>query len=991
MADPARPAPAGRRAVGVIWAVALLLAALPWAAGGLQGAQTALDDAQARLFAPRGAVPGVLLVDIDEPSVQALRPHFGGWPPSRDLLARVTAHLLDGGARAVVFTLVLTDPREGDEALAAVIAAHPGRVVLAASVRPALLAPSALSSTVLAPISAPVDTTAPLPPGCAAAAWPGLLLPAPTLMAASPRLGMVSTLPDADGLLRAWPLWHTAPGQTLPSLPLAAVLAAGGHGKPTASPTSVPTRLGQDDRHCNDNRWTLGTRPVPTEAHGAMHPAFHARADAVRWRSYKSVARAALAGEPAAADVRGQVVVIGASAALGDRVQTAVGPRWGPAVVAEALAALETGRLITPPRLPVDIAWLLLASVPALIAWRRGAAHPGADLLAVTATLLALGVASAAAYALAGQQSHAVGPALALLLFSVLSAAHWRRAMLASASQMAQARAVAEAASRAKSEFLAHMSHEIRTPMNALLGSAEMLGQTRLDARQRRHVALFQSAGASLLDILNDLLDLSKIEADLLELHPQPFSLVDLVASQTVLFEARAAQKGLRLLTEFDEDLPSVVLGDGPRLAQVLRNLLGNAVKFTHDGSVTLCVRCVVPGSAAGPGTPGTPRPCDRLRFEVRDTGIGIAPARQQEIFHAFTQADSGVARAYGGTGLGLTISHRLVTLMGGEIGVDSREQHGAVFHVEVPLPASSEKPVALWAPSSPEPMDDLTPALRLLLADDNPQNVQLVQAYLESDGHVIDVVHDGAAAVVRFREHRYDLVLMDVQMPGMDGYRATAAMREIERTERPQGDPPVPVIALTANAMPDDERRSLQAGCTAHLTKPFSRRQLRRLIADTQAPQADGQTDVGATDITPPPPDVASFVDSTPSLAALAALEGIDLTRALSLMDGDVALYLRVAAAARPALAGWESRFEQAHSDQASLNPDDGTALRLVHDLKSTSATLGAMALATAASRLEVLLRQGTAPADDVAQALAALRPRLAALRAALENLRAG
>jgi CheY-like chemotaxis protein len=524
--------------------------------------------------------------------------------------------------------------------------------------------------------------------------------------------------------------------------------------------------------------------------------------------------------------------------------------------------------------------------------------------------------------------------------------------------QLERERAGAEAASRMKSEFLAHMSHEIRTPMNALLGSAELLAQTPLDERQSRHVALFQSAGASLVEILNDLLDLSKIEAGLLELHRHPFSLVDLAASQTVLFEARAAQKGLRLLTEFDPELPPVVLGDGPRLAQVLRNLLGNAVKFTHTGSVTLAVRRV-------PDVPS------RLRFEVRDTGIGIAAAKQREIFQAFTQADSGVARAYGGTGLGLTISSRLVALMGGEIGVDSREGEGSVFHVELDLPPSREAPMALWAPSSPEAMGELQPGLRLLLADDNPQNVQLVQAYLEGEGDHIDVVHDGAAAVERFRTQRYDVVLMDVQMPGMDGYRATAAIRAIERE---RGDAPVPVIALTANAMPGDERRSLQAGCTAHLSKPFSRAQLRRVLLRQQPADAAAVR-----------PEMAAFAGSPWPLPALAALEGFDLATALARMDGDIGLYLRVVNAAAAALGDWETRFAGALD-----GADQPLALRLAHDLKSTAATIGGTALASAAQRLESVLRAGPARPDDVAPQLAALRPLLAALQAALGSQKA-
>jgi len=923
----------GRRSVALAWGLALLIAAVPWCAGWLDRPQTALHDLQARVFAPRAAASGVLLVDIDEPSVRALRPQFGGWPPDRELLAKVTAYLLDSGARAVVIDLVLADPREGDAALVGVMAAHPGRVVLAASVLPAQ------ADAAAAPL--------PGPAGCPAQAWAGLLLPAASLMsgAAPPRLGMVSMLPDADGQLRAWPLWHAAADQLLPSLPLAAWLASRG-----AEPSAL---------NCADGALQWRGLLLPIDAQGRVRPAFRRASTLVPLHSYALVARAALgdAGDTDwGSELRGRTVFLGASAVLGDRVQTTMGPRWGPGVAAEALAALESGELITPPRAGLDALWLLLACVPALVAWRRGALRPSADLAWVVGTLAVLAAVASVLYATAGQQLQLLWPLSALLVFALLSMLQWRRAMLASQLRLERERAAADAASRVKSEFLAHMSHEIRTPMNALLGSAELLAQTPLDERQSRHVALFQSAGASLVEILNDLLDLSKIEAGLLELHRHPFSLVDLAASQTVLFEARASQKGLRLLTEFDPDLPPVVLGDGPRLAQVLRNLLGNAVKFTHRGSVTLAVRRV----------PNAP---DRLRFEVRDTGIGIAAPKQQEIFQAFTQADSGVARAYGGTGLGLTISNRLVALMGGEIGVESREGEGSVFHVELELPASRETPVALWAPSSPEPTGELKPGLRVLLADDNPQNVQLVQAYLEGDGHHIDVVHDGAAAVERFRAQRYDVVLMDVQMPGMDGYRATAALRAIERE---RGDAAVPVIALTANAMPGDERRSLLAGCTAHLSKPFSRSQLRRVLLRQQQP----------ADSAAPRPEVLAFADATWPLPALATVEGFDLATALARMDGDMGLYLRVLQAATPVVRGWNERFAQ-----ALAAGDMGGALRLAHDLKSTSATLGAEALRRAAQQLEALLRAGSAPAVDLAAAQQAVRPPLMALLAVLDR----
>jgi signal transduction histidine kinase/CheY-like chemotaxis protein len=917
--------------VALALAASLLLAASIAVCGVLAAAQTAWHDLQARALAARDGAPGVLVVDIDEASVAALRPQFGGWPPDRTLLALVTDYLLDIGARSVAIDLVLADPRDGDAALAATLARHPGRIVLAVSVVP----------------QPPGDSESlppqPGPGGCGAQAWPGLQLPSATLLAASPVLGMASTPTDDDGQLRALSLWHAATAQGVPTLALASLLAGDGIAPPALA--------------CADGQARAGAHRWPIDEAGRVRPRWPARGDAVALRPYVSVvqaARGALRDDALREQVQGRAIVIGASAVLSDRVQTPLGPRWAPAALAQVQSALATGALFAPPRPPLDALWWLAALLPGLVALRRGALHSHADLGWSAVTLLALLLLDAAGVLWRSQLSNLLPVLVVPACFAALS--HWqgRRVLRAERLQLERERAGAEAASRMKSEFLAHMSHEIRTPMNALLGSAELLAQTKLDERQGRHVALFQSAGASLMEILNDLLDLSKIEAGLLELHPQPFSLVELVASQTVLFEARASQKGLRLLTQFDPELPAVVNGDAPRLAQVLRNLLGNAVKFTHRGSVTLAVHRV----ADAPGV---------LRFEVRDSGIGIPTDRQRTIFEAFTQADSGVARAYGGTGLGLTISSRLVALMGGRIGVDSREGEGSCFHVELSLPVSTEAPVVVWAPSTPEPAGVMQSSLRILLADDNPQNVLLVQAYLEGEGHRLDVVHDGAAAVERFAAQPYDLVLMDVQMPGMDGYQATAALRALERR---RGSAPVPVVALTANALPDDERRSLQAGCQAHLTKPFSRAQLRRVIA-----RLTGSTEqLMPTDR----PEIAAFADAPPPLPALAALPGFDLATALARMEGQTALYLRVLQAARDALAAWNGRFAAAQAAG-----DAGQVLRLAHDLKSTGATLGATDLAAAAARLEAALRGGTAAdAQVLADIDAQLQPLLTVLR---------
>ena len=379
-----------------------------------------------------------------------------------------------------------------------------------------------------------------------------------------------------------------------------------------------------------------------------------------------------------------------------------------------------------------------------------------------------------------------------------------------------------ERASVIKDEFVANMSHEIRTPMNGIIGSISLLVDSGVTERQQEYVDTIRSCSDALLSLMNAILDVAKIDAGKVILEQRPFRPDELVKGALAVVAPAAAARGLELRQNLADDVPWVVLGDAARLRQVLLNLLSNAVKFTEQGYVAVDVSLA-----------GRSGDLAELRFSVQDTGIGIPAEMQEAIFQPFTQADSSTTRRYGGTGLGLSICHRLVTLMGGQLHLKSEPQYGSAFSFIVRLPIAAVAESAASATDCRLPRSQRR--LRILVAEDNPINRKVASRLLERMGHQVDTAWDGQQAVTAVERTEYDLVLMDCQMPNMDGYEATLAIRRLEHGRR------LPIVAMTANATAEDRQRCLDAGMDDFLAKPVSARLLFDLLEGLGVPVQDG------------------------------------------------------------------------------------------------------------------------------------------------------
>ncbi len=748
-----------------------------------------LDDALQHRLAVSLPLDSVLVVDVNEASMQHLEPQLGAWPYARDVYAKAHRFLVANGARAVAYDILFSEARDGDDAFAAAL---DRRAVLAAVALPYPYDRSAQYQAQLVQVALD-DAPSHFRAAALAHPWPDLTLPlAKFTQASGAHVGVISTIADGDGVVRRIAPLHLAYGKVLPGFPLAALLAA----QPDQSLRVDASRLALGDRG-----W-----PVADDGSIALRlPANIADLTVLPFHQLVEAADGAKGSAHIGDIVSGRIVFVGSSSAiLGDFTLTPAGRL--PGLHANALIAesLQAGQVLSPPQQWLDIALVLLAlSLPAGMAGRGAALQPRDYLLGLAAGVALVagaGIASAAA----SQQSHWLFAAVAGSAAFAIALGAWQFALYQEKQRLFYEKAAALEANRLKTEFLNHMTHELRTPITAIMGFNKFnLYGDEIGREQRlRHSTVIARNCDHLLALVNNNLDLARMEAGQLSIertaHETRALLDDVAATLRVL----AHDKGLALEQHVAEGMPQTLSLDAFRVRQVLINLVANAIKFTLHGKVTLAAQWQA----------------SELRCEVRDTGPGIPAGSLERIFEPFQRAP-GVTAA--GTGLGLSITRKLVELMGGTISARSNPGQGSVFEVCIPAPAAT-LPAHVPA-SAPGPMPQKLSG-RVLLADDNADLRDLVQIQLGVLGFACKAVGDGLEAIGAALAEPYTAVLLDLEMPFMDGYETVRVLRERGYTG--------PVIAFTAHQAGAPVERALVEGFDDVISKPVSIERLRETLA---------------------------------------------------------------------------------------------------------------------------------------------------------------
>ncbi|MFA5915621.1 MAG: CHASE2 domain-containing protein [Burkholderiales bacterium] len=743
------------------------------------------EDSVQRLLRSPLPMDHVVVVDVDEESMQRLEPELGAWPFSRDVYARATRFLAGHGARAIAFDILFSEPRQGDDAFADAL---DRRGVLAAAALPyPLPRPPAYREQLGR--AALFDAA----PGRPVQAWSDLTLPLPKFTEAShARIGVISVVADADGIVRRLPLLHQAYGKVLPDLALAAVLAA----EPAASAEVAAGRL------------RLGARSWPLNADGSVSLRYPSNAGALPVVPFYQLLAVA-SGAPDSAHigdlVRGKIVFLGSSSAvLGDYAFTPAGRLPGLQLNALFTEILLEGKVRRPAVLWLDFLLLALALVVPIGLVRRGAAARPSEFLAGWAVIVLVLAGAGIALLAANQDSRWLFAALTGVVAHAFALVAWQFALYREKQRLFYEKLAAQEANRMKTEFLNHMTHELRTPITAIMGFNKVNQFTDDLGREQRvyNSAIVGRNCEHLLALVNNNLDLARIEAGQLAIERKSEDVSTLLEDLIATLRIMAAEKQLQLRLKIEGQLPRALSVDAGRLRQVLMNLVGNAIKFTEQGEVVLEARWDP----------------DELQLVVRDTGVGIPPESLARVFEPFQR---GIGPRAAGTGLGLAITRSLVALMDGTIRASSAPGGGTAFAVRIP--AAQATPT--MPQRQPEPQPALPPLSgKVLVAEDNENLRDLIEFYLHELGLECRLVANGFDAVETALSGKFDVVFMDLEMPVMDGFEAIHVLRKRDY----QG----PIIALTAHPDGLEIERARREGCNSVLRKPVTLEKLRATIA---------------------------------------------------------------------------------------------------------------------------------------------------------------
>ncbi len=770
-----------------IAAVALTLTVVAYQVPILQRASLALQDVQVMATALPLTYSDILVVDVDEASITGLTSQLGPWPYDRDVYALVNEYLRKSGAKVVAYDILFAEPRRGDEQFAASLAATGNAVLIASELAQSLQRNAAH-------LAQANKSALPRMEGVPAQSRPDITLPVAVLSdARGVRLGVNTVTPDPGGIVRRLPLTHEVYGKRLPSLQLAALMAA----KPDAALSGDGQTL------------MLGVWRWPLTASGEVELRFPKTPNGMPVMPFYKLVLAALGSDSAgdvASAVRGRTIFVGSSAAiLGDYIETPLGKMPGLICAALMHQMLAQGSVLEPRRVAWDALLFLMAlAIPLAAFLPRLQDRPYAENLSGVLMLLVVTAASTALVS-RGQQAALLYPLLAglivylaMMLMRLVTLSNEKR-------QLDLGMRAAQEARRLNEQFISHISHELRTPLTAIMGYNKFLADPALAVDRRTQFAdIVEKNSQHLLSLVNNILDQSRIEAGQMKIVPAPADIRRVVSDVLLTLTPGAKAKNLALESQVAEDIPAGLLLDPMRVKQVLINLLGNAIKFTEVGKVSL--------------------KCDwqdgRLSLAVIDTGPGMTAAQVERIFSPFAQAHDGIAQSHGGSGLGLSISRMLCSLMGGEVTVASQPGQGTTFTATINAAACAP-------PADSEIIRSTAVAAKLrgrvLIADDNEDIRDLVELYLTGMGLAVLIAEDGRQAVDTAMAQQPDLVLMDMEMPEVSGLEAVAALRTQGYTR--------PIMMLTGHLGEAEAARAKEAGCDMLLTKPIDRERLQTAI----------------------------------------------------------------------------------------------------------------------------------------------------------------